>query len=125
MAKLTNLNAHYLRETPDAELLPLVLPRIEAKIGGKIDPVGMERITRGLNGVKQRSRTLVELADNLVFYARSGAPPIADDKARAQLDGRGQGAARQARDGARGARPPTGARSRSRTRSAASPRPRA
>ena len=29
MAKLTNLNAHYLRETPDAELLPLVLPRIE------------------------------------------------------------------------------------------------
>ena len=35
MAKLTNLNAHYLRETPDAELLPLVLPRIEAKIGGK------------------------------------------------------------------------------------------
>ena len=26
--------------------------------------------TRGLDGVKQRSRTLVELADNLVFYAR-------------------------------------------------------
>ena len=34
IAKLTNLNAHYLRETPDAELLPLVLPRIEEKIGG-------------------------------------------------------------------------------------------
>jgi glutamyl-tRNA synthetase len=85
LAKLTNLNAHYLRETPDAELLPMLLPRIEAKIGGKIDPTGLERITRGLDGVKQRSRTLVELADNLVFYARSGAPPIADDKARAQL----------------------------------------
>ena len=40
---------------------------------------------RGLGGVKQRSRTLVELLDNLLFYARSGAPPIADDKARAQL----------------------------------------
>ena len=38
-----------------------------------------------MNGVKQRSRTLVELADNLVFYARHGAAPIADDKARAQL----------------------------------------
>jgi glutamyl-tRNA synthetase len=85
LAKLTNLNAHYLREMPDAELLPMLLPRIEAKIGGKIDPTGLERITRGLDGVKQRSRTLVELADNLVFYARSGAPPIADDKARAQL----------------------------------------
>jgi glutamyl-tRNA synthetase len=69
----------------DAELLPMVLPRIEAAIGGKLDPVGLERITRGLDGVKQRSPTLVELADSLVFYARSGAPPIADDKARGQL----------------------------------------
>lgn len=85
MAKLINLNAHYLREMPDEELLPMVLPRIEEKLGAKIDPIGLERITRGLNGVKQRSRTLIELADNLVFYARAGAPPIADDKARAVL----------------------------------------
>jgi glutamyl-tRNA synthetase len=85
LAKLTNLNAHYLRETPDAELLARVLPQLEARLGGKIDPVGQERLTRGLNGVKQRSRTLVELLDNLLFYARSGAPPITDDKARAQL----------------------------------------
>jgi glutamyl-tRNA synthetase len=85
VAKLTNLNAHYLRETPDSELLPLVLPKIEAKIGGKIDEVGAKRIRRGMAGVKQRSRTVVELADNLVFYARAGAPPIADDKARSQL----------------------------------------
>jgi glutamyl-tRNA synthetase len=82
MAKLTNLNAHYLRETPDAELLPLVLPRIEDKLEGKIDPSGLERVTRGLDGVKPRSRTLAEVADNLLFYARAGAPPIADDKAR-------------------------------------------
>jgi glutamyl-tRNA synthetase len=85
LAKLTNLNAHYLRETPDTELLAMVLPGLEAKLGGTIDPVGLERLTRGLGGVKQRSRTLVELLDNLLFYARSGAPPIADDKARAQL----------------------------------------
>jgi len=85
LVKLTNLNAHYLRETADTELLPLVLPRIEAKIGGTIDPVGLQRITRGMNGVKQRWRTLVELADNLVFYAKDGAPAIADDKARALL----------------------------------------
>jgi glutamyl-tRNA synthetase len=85
MAKLTNLNAHYLREMADAELLVLVLPLIEARISGKVDPVGLERIRRGMNGVKQRSRTLVEVADNLVFYARSGAPTIADDKARGVL----------------------------------------
>src|SRR5258708_14385340 len=63
----------------------MVLPGLEAKLGGTVDPVGLERLTRGLGGVKQRSRTLVELLDNLLFYARSGAPPIADDKARAQL----------------------------------------
>ena len=85
MAKLTNLNAHYLRDMADADLLPLVMPRIEAKIGGKVEPVGLARIERGMNGVKQRSRTIVELADNLVFYARDGAPEIADDKARTQL----------------------------------------
>lgn len=84
MAKLTNLNAHYLRETPDAELLPLVLPRIEEKLG-ILDAAGRERIVRGLSGVKQRARTLIELADGLAFYARAGAPPIADDKARALL----------------------------------------
>ena len=84
MAKLTNLNAHYLRETPDAELLPLVLPRIEEKLG-TVDAAGRERIVRGLSGVKPRARTLIELADGLAFYARAGAPPIADDKARALL----------------------------------------
>jgi glutamyl-tRNA synthetase len=88
--KLTNLNAHYLRETPDAELLPLVLPRIEKALGRAVDAKQLARIERGMNGAKQRSRTVIELADSLVFYARDGAPPVADDKARAQLtaDGR-------------------------------------
>jgi len=84
-AKLTNLNAHYLREMADGKLLPLVRPLIEARIGHAIDSVGLGRIERGMNGVKQRSRTVVDLADNLVFYARDGAPEIADDKARAHL----------------------------------------
>ena len=123
LAKLTNLNAHYLRETPDAELLPLVLPRIEAKIGGKIDPVGLERIERGLNGVKQRSRTAgrARRQSRLLCPQRRAADRRRQGARPAHA--RGQGAARQARRGARGARPPTGARSRSRTRSAASPRP--
>ncbi|HTR83686.1 MAG TPA: glutamate--tRNA ligase [Reyranella sp.] len=82
MVKLTSLNAHYMRETPDEELAALVLPRLEEKLGAPVDGAGRERIVRGLNGVKQRARTLVELADSLAFYARAGAPPIADDKAR-------------------------------------------
>ena len=81
-AKLTNLNAVYLRETPDAELLPFVLPMLEAKLGHKPDATVLERVTRGLNGVKQRSRTLVEVVDSLLFYTRSGGQTPEDDKAR-------------------------------------------
>ncbi len=81
-AKLTNLNAVYLRETPDAELLPFVLPMLEAKLGRKPDATVLERVTRGLNGVKQRSRTLVEVVDSLMFYTRSGGQTPEDDKAR-------------------------------------------
>ncbi len=83
-AKLTNLNAHYLRETPDAELLPLVLPAIEAAVGGALSDTARDRVTRGMSGVKQRSRTLVELAAGLAFYARAGAP-APDEKAAAIL----------------------------------------
>ena len=84
-AKLTNLNAIYLRDTPDAELLPVVLPRLEARIGRKLDAPIVERVTRGLNGVKQRSRTLVEVVDSLVLYTTSGAQAAVDDKARSHM----------------------------------------
>ena len=85
VAKLTNLNAHYMRETPDAELLSLVLPRIEERIGGKVDSTGLDRMLKGTPGATVRSKTLMELADNLMFYARSGAPPFAAEKARTVL----------------------------------------
>ena len=84
-AKLTNLNAIYLRETPDAELMPVVLPRLETRIGRKLEAPIVERVTRGLNGVKQRSRTLVEVVDSLVFYTSSGPQAAVDDKARSHL----------------------------------------
>jgi len=84
MDKLTNLNAHYLRQMPDAELLPLVRPFLEKAIGGKLEGELEQRVLRGLNGVKQRSRTLVELADNLKFYALRGTIAL-DAKAAALL----------------------------------------
>jgi glutamyl-tRNA synthetase len=85
MMKVLNLNAHYMRAMPNGELLPFVLPRIDEAVGNAINAVGRERILRGMNGVKQRTRDLNELADNLVFYARTGPQPIVDDKARTIL----------------------------------------
>ncbi len=84
MDKLTNLNAHYLRQTPDEALLTLAQPRLEHAIGAALEAPARARVLRGLNGVKQRSRTLVELADNLKFYAVRG-PVALDAKAAALL----------------------------------------
>jgi glutamyl-tRNA synthetase len=79
-AKLTSINAHYLREKSDGELFDLVRPAIETATGGALSQAAIDRIKRGMNGVKQRSRTLVELTAGLLFYARDGRP-LPDDKA--------------------------------------------
>ena len=69
MAKLMSVNAHWLRERPDAELVALVRPRLEA-MGLPVDAEGEARLLAGMAGLKQRARTLVELATSASFYVR-------------------------------------------------------
>lgn len=69
MAKLDNLNGHYLRETPDAKIADLVFARLDGRPELSLDAAARERITQGLSGVKARAKTLVELADSAAFYA--------------------------------------------------------
>jgi len=68
MAKLINLNAHYLREADDGALAEAVLERLSAA-GIAVVEGGAERLRRGMNGLKQRARTLEELTENATFYA--------------------------------------------------------
>jgi len=68
MAKLINLNAHYLREADDGALAEAVLERLSAA-GIAVAEGGAERLRRGMNGLKQRARTLEELTENATFYA--------------------------------------------------------
>ncbi len=82
-AKLDSLNGHYIREAQDARLTALIAPRIEARLGHPVDVHALARIQRGMPGLKQRARTLVELADNALFYAR--VRPIALDEKAASL----------------------------------------
>jgi glutamyl-tRNA synthetase len=84
MAKLLNLNAHYMRETPDEVLVALVRPRLEA-MGFTLDDKASKRLTLGMAGLKQRARTLVELAETAAFYVRPRPLPL-DEKARKVLD---------------------------------------
>jgi glutamyl-tRNA synthetase len=85
MAKLTNINGHYLRASDDAALVARVEPFLVARLGRPIAPAQRERLGRGMGGLKQRAKTLVELADSALFYVRERPIPIAA-KAKALID---------------------------------------
>ncbi len=83
-AKLTNLNAHYLRAAPDERLVEEILPRLQASIG-PVDEITRERLLRGMAALKARARTLVDLAKSTEFYVRKRPIPL-DEKAIKLLD---------------------------------------
>ena len=83
--KLENLNGHYIRETDDAVLAPLVAERIE----GTSD---LELLTTAMPVLKTRAKNLNELADGAGFlFAKlplemtEKAAKFLDDEARARL----------------------------------------
>jgi glutamyl-tRNA synthetase len=69
LAKLDNLNGHYLTETPAEKLLDLVFARLDGRAGLVLDDDARERIFHGVSGVKARAKTLADLADGVAFYA--------------------------------------------------------
>ncbi len=88
-AKLENLNGHYMREAANDRLVGLALPRIEALIGRAVDEDGRALLTAGMDGLKQRAKTLVELAESAVFYVSRPNFPLANEKAAKLLAGDG------------------------------------
>ena len=89
-AKLDNLNGHYMRAADNDRLVALILPRIEAALGHAVDATGKARLLKGMNGLKQRARTLVELADSAMIYVRP-RPLALDQKAQAVLTSEARG----------------------------------
>lgn len=83
-AKMENLNGHYIREADDARLVELVLPFLEKLINRSVDEVGKARLLKGMDGLKQRAKTLNELADLARFYV-DFRPLQMDDKAKKVL----------------------------------------
>lgn len=62
-AKLLNLNGYYMREADDQRLLEELLPLV-----GNVSDEIRQRLLRGMNGLKQRSKTLLELRDLSYIY---------------------------------------------------------
>ncbi|MDR1334567.1 MAG: glutamate--tRNA ligase [Holosporaceae bacterium] len=61
--KLDNLNGHYLRVADNHRLLKDLL-----KIVGEVSEEKQQRLLRGMNGLKQRAKTLLELQDLALIY---------------------------------------------------------
>ena len=66
LAKLTHLNAHYIKEMPEEHLLTTLLPFFPMPLSEK----ATERVRQGLGGLKTRAKTLLELRDSALFYTQ-------------------------------------------------------
>jgi glutamyl-tRNA synthetase len=83
--KLDALNAHYLRLADNDRLLGLLAPFLAKYHHGTISAAALERVKRGMDSLKQRAKTLVELAESAMVYVME-APATPDEKAAAVLD---------------------------------------
>jgi len=82
--KLANFNGHYIRQAEDARLTGLVGERLERQLGRALREGERERLLAGMEGLKQRAKTIVELTDNAAFYV--ARPATLTTKAAKQLD---------------------------------------
>ena len=90
MAKLENLNGHYVRHMDDGPLADLLLAELPHLPGGddslaRLDDDRTARIRMAIPGLKERAKTLCELLDGAQFVL--AARPLAmDEKAAALLN---------------------------------------
>jgi glutamyl-tRNA synthetase len=94
-AKLESLNGHYIRATPDAELLAALeqlLPHIAGgqDLAGKMTPALRAKLTAAMPGLKERAKTLVELFDATRFLW-ANRPIEPNDQAKALLTAEAKG----------------------------------
>lgn len=68
VAKLTSLNAHYMREAEDNRLVDLIEYPLSQLYQRSLTVAEQDRLTRGMPGLKQRAKTIVELVENARFY---------------------------------------------------------
>ncbi len=89
-AKLENMNGHYMRAMDDAALLEqfvAALPFLPngKEMAGKIDETKKRQLAMAMAGLKERAKTLIELADGAQFLFAQ-RPLSYDEKARDLLN---------------------------------------
>ena len=81
--KLDNLNGHYMRQASDEALADATIPLLRAR-GHAIDGDVRAKLIAAMPGLKERAKTLVELADGAYFLLAT-RPLALDDKAQKLL----------------------------------------
>lgn len=84
--KLENLNGHYIREADDGRLAGLVAPRMAPLIGRDLANEEIALLTRAMEGLKPRAKTLNEIAEGAAFLFKT-RPLDLDERAAALLEG--------------------------------------
>ncbi len=81
--KLDNLNGHYIRMASDEGLAEMLAPLLEQR-GTKVDDGLRAKLIMAMPGLKERAKTLVELAD-AVYFLTARRPLDLDDRAKKLL----------------------------------------
>ncbi|WP_417823637.1 glutamate--tRNA ligase [Thalassospira lucentensis] len=90
-AKLTNLNGIYMRQADDKRLVDEISQRVATLIGSDaIDAAQKEILINGMSGLKERAKTLIELAESSAFYVTDGVTSF-NEKAQSLIDSAPEG----------------------------------
>ncbi len=79
-AKLESVNAHYLKTADDAALVDLAAPLLAERLGHDPDEAARVRLLAAMPAVKERAKTLVDLADG-AWFCVAPRPLQPDEKA--------------------------------------------
>ena len=81
--KLENMNGHFMRSTPDDELLKIWLDTLPylpggAELAAELDDRRRAQLAAALPGLKERAKTLIELTDGAKFLFAKRPLPLED-----------------------------------------------
>lgn len=77
--KLQSINAHYIKEASNEELVSIITPYLHQPLSS----IHKSRLLKGMNSLKERAKTITELAESAKFYVID--PPPISDKAKSLL----------------------------------------
>ncbi|KKJ75515.1 glutamyl-tRNA synthetase [Kiloniella litopenaei] len=88
-AKLENLNGIYIRNSDDSYLANIISPLICEKEGVTVSAGQKAVLIKGMSGLKERAKTIIDLAESAAFYVKS-RPLQLNDKAKKLLSDEGK-----------------------------------